>query len=251
MRSQDLEEMRRIPFFRNIEAGQAGAMLRGAFLQRFPAHVELIHTGEPADFLHVLVEGMVEMFSAHHDRETTLGVSGPGDSFILAAVLFDQPYLQSARALVPSRILMLPADAVRQAFDADAGFARAAAENLAFAYRDLVRELKNQKLRSGLERLANWLLAHDAQNGSRGHFELPFDKKVLAARLGMAPEVLSRSFATLSAYQVMVHGPSVVIQDVAALRKLARPCPMVDGYPTAARLRQTGGAEERRISGSS
>jgi CRP/FNR family transcriptional activator FtrB len=204
-------------------------MLRGAFLQRFPAHVELIQTGEPADFLHVIVEGTVEMFSGHRDRETTLGVSGPGDSFILAAVLFDRPYLQSARALVASRILMVPADAVRQAFSADAGFARSVAENLALAYRGVIKELKNQKLRSGLERLANWLLTHDAETGSKGQFDLPFDKRVLAARLGMAPEVLSRSFAALSAYHVVVQGPSIALRDIAALRKLAQPCSTIDG----------------------
>ena len=229
MRSQDLEEMRRIPFFSGVEPAQVEAMLRGAFLQRFPAHVELIQTGEPADFLHVIVEGTVEMFSGHRDRETTLGVCGPGDSFILAAVLFDRPYLQSARALVASRILMVPADAVRQAFAADAGFARAVAENLASAYRGVIKELKNQKLRSGLERLANWLLTHDAETGSKGQFDLPFDKRVLAARLGMAPEVLSRSFAALAAYHVVVQGPSIALRDTAALRKLAQPCSTIDG----------------------
>lgn len=229
MRSQDLEEMRRIPFFSGVEPEQVEAMLRGAFLQRFPAHVELIHTGEPADFLHVIVEGTIEMFSGHRDRETTLGVSGPGDSFILAAVLFDRPYLQSARALVASRILMVPADAVRAAFAADAGFARSVAENLALAYRGVIKELKNQKLRSGLERLANWLLTHDAETGSKGQFDLPFDKRVLAARLGMAPEVLSRSFAALSAYHVVVQGPSITLRDIAALRKLAQPCSTIDG----------------------
>jgi CRP/FNR family transcriptional activator FtrB len=229
MRNQDLEEMRRIPFFRDVESDQVEAMLRGAFLQRFPAHVELIRTGEAADFLHVVIEGTVEMFSGHRGRETTLGVSGPGDSFILAAVLFDRPYLQSARALVASRILMVPADAVRHAFAADAAFARAVAEGLAMAYRGVIKELKNLKLRSGLERLANWLLTHDAENGSRGNFDFPFDKKVLAARLGMAPEVLSRSFAALNAYHVVVQGRSVVIRDVAALRKLAQPCSTIDG----------------------
>ncbi len=229
MRTQDIDEMRRLPFFRDVEAGNVDAMLRSAFLQRFPAHVELVRDGEPADFLHVIIEGSVEMFSGHRDRETTLGVSGPGDSFILAAVLLDRPYLQSARALSAARILMLPADAVRQAFAADAGFARALAAGTALAYRGVVRELKNQKLRSGLERLANWLLTHDVECGSHGRFNFPFDKKVLAARLGMAPEVLSRSFAALAAYNVVVRGPSVCINDVDALRKLARPSPTIDG----------------------
>jgi CRP/FNR family transcriptional activator FtrB len=229
MRSRDLEEMRRLPLFQHAEAGCADAVLRGAFLQRFPNHVELVRDGEPADFLHIIIEGTVEMFSSHRDRETTLGISGPGGSFVLAAVLLDRPYLQSARALTASRILMVPADAVRQAFATDAGFARTLAEEMALAYRGVIKELKNQKLRSGLERLANWLLTHDAEHGSHGHFDFPFDKKVLASRLGMAPEVLSRAFAALSAYQVVVQGPSVLINNVAALQKLAHPCARIDG----------------------
>ncbi|MES2711711.1 MAG: cyclic nucleotide-binding domain-containing protein [Pseudomonadota bacterium] len=229
MRSQDLEQMRCIPFFHGAADDQVGAMLRGAFLQRFPACVELAQTGDPADFLHIVIDGTVEMYSSHRDRETTLGVAGPGDSFILAAVLFDRAYLQSARALVASRILMVPADAVRQAFAADACFARVVAEHLALAYRGVIKELKNQKLRSGLERLANWLLTHDAETGSTGRFTFPFDKKVLASRLGMAPEVLSRSFGALTAYHVVVQGPSVTIRDPAALRKLAQPCATIDG----------------------
>ena len=204
-------------------------MLRGAFLQRFPAHVELVRDGDPADFLHIVIEGTVEMFSSHRDRETTLGISGPGHSFVLAAVLLDRPYLQSARALTASRILLVPADAVREGFTADAGLARALAVDMALAYRGVIKELKNQKLRSGLERLANWLLTHNAETGALGNFEFPFDKKVLAARLGMAPEVLSRSFAALSAYHVVVQGPRVTIKDVAALQKLAHPSATIDG----------------------
>jgi hypothetical protein len=45
----------------------------------------------------------------------------------------------------------------------------------------------------------------------------------------MAPEVLSRAFAALGAYDVVVQGPSVAIKDIAALRKLAHPCPTMDG----------------------
>ncbi|MFN3673884.1 MAG: helix-turn-helix domain-containing protein [Bosea sp. (in: a-proteobacteria)] len=83
--------------------------------------------------------------------------------------------------------------------------------------------MKNQKLRSNLERLANWLVAHDAQTGSTGRITLPFDKRVLAARLGMAPEVLSRSMAALGPYRVTVSGPQVQIGDRDALTKLAQP----------------------------
>jgi CRP/FNR family transcriptional activator FtrB len=211
-----------------VNAAHVEAMLKVSFLQRFPAHVELAREGDPADFLHVVVDGQIEMFSAYRDRETTISVIGPGHSFIVAAVIVDRLYLKSARALVPSRVLLIPAEAVRRAFADDAAFARALALELAGAYRGVVRELKNQKLRSSLERLANWLLSHDLETGRTGRFTLPFDKKVLASRLGMAPEVLSRSIAALIPYGVTVSGPDVQIGDHASLTGLARPSPTID-----------------------
>jgi CRP/FNR family transcriptional activator FtrB len=92
---------------------------------------------------------------------------------------------------------------VRRAFEADAVFARRMGLAMANAYCTVVKELKNQKLRFSLERLTNWILS---QAGPDNRFELPFDKKLLASRLGMAPEVLSPSFAMLARYQVKVAG---------------------------------------------
>ncbi len=44
----------------------------------------------------------------------------------------------------------------------------------------------------------------------------------------MAPEVLSRSFAALAAYDVVVKGATIEIRDVHALTKLAQPTPTID-----------------------
>ncbi|MFN3481866.1 cyclic nucleotide-binding domain-containing protein [Rhabdaerophilum calidifontis] len=228
MRAEELAEMGRLPLFVDVTEAHVAAMLRGAFLQRFPAHVELVREGEPADFLHVIVDGQVEVFAAYRDRETTVSVLGTGHSFIVAAVLLDRVYLKSARTLSPARILLVPAETVRAYFAIDATFARALAVELALAYRGVVKELKNQKLRSSLERLANWLLIRDAETGGTGRFDLPFDKKILASRLGMAPEVLSRAFASLAPYHVRVEGPQVRIGDPAALAGLAQPKPTID-----------------------
>lgn len=228
MRESDLEEMRRQRLFSGVAPGRVAAMLNGSFLQRFPAGLELVREGDPADFLHVVVEGSVEVFSAYRDRETTVAVLGPGKSFIVAAVVLDRIYLKSARSLTPARILLVPADAVRAAFAEDAAFARHLAVELAEAYRMVVKELKNQKLRSGLERLANWLLSYRAEQGNQDRFDLPFEKKVLASRLGLAPEVLSRSFAALAPYEVKVKGATIELRDVEALTRLAHPSPTID-----------------------
>lgn len=232
MRDDEIDEVRRLPLFSGVDPGRTEAMLRASFLQRFPAHVELAREGDQADFLHVVVDGQVEVFSAYRDRETTVSVLGAGNSFIVAAVVLDRVYLKSARTLTTSRILMVPAEAVRRYFTEDPAFARALALELALAYRGVVKELKNQKLRSSLERLANWLLAHDKEAGSRGRFTLPFEKRTLAARLGMAPEVLSRSFASLIPYKVTVKGSEIQLRDIDALLSLAKPTPTIDDPTT-------------------
>ena len=131
-------------------------MLQCAFVQRFPAHTQLTQEGERADFLYAVLSGDVELTASYLDRETTIAVIGPPHTFIVAAVVLDRLYLQSARVLEPSRILMLPAEPLRKAMRNDAGFATAIADEMANAYRNVAQELKNQKLRTSLERLANW-----------------------------------------------------------------------------------------------
>lgn len=228
MRAEEIAEVRKLRIFEGVAEQYVLEMLRPAFLQRFPAGVELVREGDPADFLHVVVEGRVEVFSGYRDRETTVSVLGPGQCFIMAAVVLDRVYLKSARSLTTARVLLLPADAVRHVFSQDAAFARCLASDLAESYRMVVKELKNQKLRTGLERLANWLLAYRNELGGPNRFELPFEKKVLAARLGMVPEVLSRSFASLAPYKVKVKGSIIEIGDISALMGLARPISTID-----------------------
>ena len=123
---------------------------------------------------------------------------------------------------------MIPADPIRHYSAKDVALARNIGVEMALAYRGLVKELKSHKIRTAQERLANWLLVQHAMNGFAKEFEIPFDKKVLASQLGMAPEVLSRSFAALSPYSVRVRGSNCVINDVSKLAQLANPTPTYD-----------------------
>ncbi len=228
MRREDFDLVRTQPLFAGMDEHHLESLLHGAFLQRFPTHVELIREGEPADFLHVMMEGQVEIFARYRQRETTVAVIGAGSCFILAAVVLDRPYLKSARVLSPARILMIPAESVRTIFAADAQFARTVSHELARAYRGVVKELKNQKLRGAMERVAAWLVRYNNETGGGDRFELPFDKKVLASRLGMVPEVLSRTFVNLKQYGVVVEGRRVTINDPPGLSKLASPDELID-----------------------
>ncbi len=228
MRAEEREEIVRLPLLGACRPETVDFLLQGAFVQRFPAHTNLTREGEKADFLYAVLSGSIELSAAYLDRETTIDVIGAPHTFIVAAVVLDRLYLQSARVMEPARILMLPAESVRKAMRSDSGFATAIAEELANAYRNVAQELKNQKLRTALERLANWLVHRDKETGGSHRFVIPFEKKILAARLGMAPEVLSRAFATLAQYDVRVDGATVIVKDWTALEKLAHPDPLID-----------------------
>jgi CRP/FNR family transcriptional activator FtrB len=190
--------------------------------------VQLIREGEPADFLHVVIEGMVALSASSASKEATLGIVRPVSTFILAAVITDKPYLKAARTLEPSLILMLPAEKVREIFAQDAAFARAVVDELSQRYRDVVRELRNQTLRNSLERLAAWIIRREAIDGGRGRVTIPYDKRTLASRLGMTPENLSRNFQLLIEHGAHVDGRDITVTDRAKLAALARPDPLTD-----------------------
>ncbi|MGZ9144067.1 MAG: cyclic nucleotide-binding domain-containing protein, partial [Candidatus Binatia bacterium] len=167
MRQTDCSLVRALPLFSGMSEKNFDGLLNAAFLQRFPQHVSLITEGDLPDFLHIVIEGSVELFSAHNGRETTIDIIRPVTTFILAAVIRDAVYLKSARTLAPAQVLMIPAQTVRDAFGNDAAFARAIVDELADRYRGVVRSLKSEKLRTSAERLANWILQTDAQQGGK------------------------------------------------------------------------------------
>lgn len=229
MRIEDLASIRDLPLFRETANETFEELTEGALLQRFPPRLELIREGALPDFLHVVIEGSVELFAEHKGHETTIDILGPLTTFILAAVIRDEPYLKSARTLTNARILMIPAPSLRSLFSRDAGFARAVVGELATRYRTVVRALKNEKHRTGSERLANWILKMDAQQGGTGSVAINYDKRTLASLLGMTPENLSRSFSNLSKHGIRNSNRGVVIEDRSALIMFSCPTPLIDG----------------------
>jgi len=229
MRKTDLDLIRSLPLFRDTAPAHFDALIETAFLQQFPPHVVLVREGELPDFLHVVVEGSVELYAHHDGRETTLDIIAPVSTFILAAVIRDDVYLKSARTLTPARILMIPAATVRDIFGRDAAFARAVVNELAIRYRGIVRALKNEKLRTAPERLASWILSTEAKQGGRAQVSLQYDKRILASHLGTTPENLSRNLALLAGHGIICRGREITIKDRAALEQFARPNTLIDG----------------------
>ena len=153
----------------------------------------------------------------------------PFSTFILAATVKDLPYLMSARTLEKSRIVLLPSQDVRDIFGTDSRFARTIVTELAECYRSVVKSTKDLKLRTSLERLANYLLRQQKRAGSTA-FDLRMEKRRLASLLGMTPENLSRAFKGLEPYGVCVKGGQIELIDLVALEEFAKPSELIDNF---------------------
>lgn len=144
---------------------------------------------------------------------------GAGDVVTAAAILLDLPYMMSARIIAPSRIAFIPAALIRDFFDHEVSFSKAVALMLARHWRLLSRQLKDQKLRSGTQRLGGYLLSlSDGQMSGMAEIEMPVDRRTLASWLGMSAENLSRSLAQLKTMGVHVSGRRARIDDIVQIR---------------------------------
>jgi len=232
MPDSEYRDVRSLDLFARMADESFRTLMRGAYVQNFPPHVDLITAGDPSDFLHVVLSGSVDLFSIWNNRETSMATVRPISTFILAATIRDAPYLMSARTLEKSRIALIPSGDVRETFDADGNFARAIVTELAQCYRSVIKAQMDLKLRSSLERLANYLLRQQRRANGAAAFELAFEKRRLASVLGMTPENLSRAIKGLRPHGIAVDGTRVSVTDQKRLEAFANPNPLIDDFAT-------------------
>ncbi len=228
-RADESCELRKLELFADMQDVHFDSLMRRAYVQNFPPGIDLIAEGDPSDFLHVLLDGGAELYATWNGRETSMAIVRPVSTFILAATARDAPYLMSARTLQKSRIMLLPSVDVREIFDSDPAFSRSIVRELAQCYRSVVKNTKTLKLRTGTERLANYLIRQYRNAGDAG-FDLPIEKRRLASYLGMTPENLSRAIKALQPYGVTVRGSHVEIADDTDLSRLAKPTELIDDF---------------------
>lgn len=221
MRTTDLPLIRRSRLFAQVGEIDLAAMLTTCFVQTLPAGAALCHQGEKAEFLHIVLSGRVGLFgSAGHD-EALVEFFGPGDAFIVPAVVLDAPYLLTARILEEGRILMWPAAAFRAQLRATGTLAFGAVLLLSGYWRTLIGQIKDLKLLSAIERLSAFLLALAPRETGPVTVTLPGGRRLVAGRLGITPQSLSRAFAALRPLGISGGGRQVTIVDPARLREFA------------------------------
>ena len=230
MRNEHYLIAREIPIFATLGEMQFDYLLNMAYLQSFPAGTQLIEEGDPADFLHVILEGVVELFCSSNNRETTMFVLRPISNFNLSAVLEDTAYSMSARTLVKTKILMIPAENMRKVIEVDSAFAHSMVSELAKRYRMLISAFREQRLCSSAERLASYLLRASERTPAGLQVKLTENRRTLAALLGMSPEHLSRAFNTLREYGVEVNKGKIILTNLKDLKQFSESTGLINSH---------------------
>lgn len=215
------EQLQEFPFFARMEEREREMLASHVYERDLPAGRYLFREGGMAENLYVLTEGSIQLTargSSDSRQESVMEILYPGDTFLLAAVLSRKPYLMSAQAMEECKVLAIPSEVLIELILTEGNFALNLLSSLSLQFRSMVRQVKDLRLRSSAQRAAAFLLEL-AQEEGRNEVTLPHSKRLLASRLGMTPERLSRTFATLKEHGVEVRGSRITLRSPAKLRK--------------------------------
>lgn len=211
--------LRSSALFCGLPSAVADQILETTSVEHFAAGRTLFRQGDKADcFFHVL-DGWVKLERTKANGKTTiLGIFTRGQSFAEAVAMVDGEYPATAMAATDSNVIRVPAHPLRQAIlaEPELGFRVIAAT--AQHLHQMILQIEQLKSQNGDERVAEFLLSLTDRTEGPASIALPFDKQLMAGRLGIKPETLSRAFARLRDIGIEVSGAHVVIRDVKALQ---------------------------------
>ncbi|HEY5633607.1 MAG TPA: Crp/Fnr family transcriptional regulator [Burkholderiaceae bacterium] len=217
-----------LPLFQSLRPEELASVAQAARIVRARRGELLFGKGDTPAGFHVVVSGQVKLaLSTSHGLEKVLQILGPGQSFGEAVMFLERPYPVHGACLVDSVLLLVPRHALCAAIEADPGFARRVLGGLSVRLHQLVSDVEAYSTRSAAQRLVGYLLhlreaGGEAADEATGHVSLPTSKHIVASRLNLTPETLSRVLHVLSAdHLISVDGRDVTIRDVQRLRAYA------------------------------
>ena len=244
MQNQPIPDLLRVsPIFAGLSTELLQQLAAMTELNEAAAGGELCRQGALAAHLHILLAGQITLSGTSPDgAAAVVDILGPPGHFVLAAVLTQLPYLMTARALTAVQLLRLDAAALRALLALEPALALSLLQNQALDCRAMVRQVRDLKLRSTAQRLGCYLLAQVTDPLARSAaFRLPFEKGLLAGRLGCRQENLSRAFAVLRTVGVETSGTRVWLHDIARLQNYAAPDELADS------MRETASGEAAQM----
>jgi CRP-like cAMP-binding protein len=189
-----------LPLFRGLEQEPIERLSLSAEERCHARGRTIFRAGEWPTGLFVVVSGVVKEGCFSPDgREKVLELleSGQilGDQFLFP----DASYSYDAVALTEVRLLHIDKDVILDLADSHPGFVGQLLKQLSARVFGYLRDIEFLTAERYVQRVASYLVSrhNDARTG-RNDFFLPAAKQILASRLGMTPESLSRNLRDLA-----------------------------------------------------
>lgn len=207
------------PLCKGLEPAQLDVLAAQAVVKHFPKGFMLFGHDEDAQWFYLMLEGWVKLFRETLDGdEAVIDILTNDHLFGESALFGNGRYSFSAQTIEDSAILMLPMAALRQLIEANPLVALNLLDSMSRYRQQQERELEHRSLQNAPQRIGCFLLRLCDTEKKQATLHLPYDKTLIAARLGMKPETFSRALARLKEETgIVVNGASVQISDISRL----------------------------------
>lgn len=225
-RSPDVaRELRRAYLFTDMSEPHLQSLIQGMHEVHLEPGKPLFQHGQPADRFYFLREGLVKLFRLSSEGdEKIIEIMRPGETFAEAVMFMGNVgrYPVSAEAVNESRLYAFEQKALlgllQDSIDATYGLLGSMSRRLHM----LVNQIESLTLQNATYRLVAYLIEEIPRDVKASpEVQLTTPKGVIASRLAIQPETLSRILAKLRQGGLIdVHGNHITVRDVQALRNL-------------------------------
>lgn len=215
-------ELRRVYLFNALDAGQLERVRRAMRVLHVAEGERLFDHGQPADRFFLVHSGRVKLYRVSYEgAEKVIELVQPGHTFAEAVMFMEhQAYPVSADALESSVLYAFDNTAFQQLLRDSVDTCFRLLADMSMRLHARINEINALTLQNATLRLAGYLLRELDAARLQGVVELPAAKNIIASRLSVQPETLSRIFHTLGAEGVIrVEGKRIHILDEAKLRE--------------------------------
>ena len=212
----------RAGLFAELDSEETEALRACSTVVTSASHDILFQEGEPGIYFYSVLEGYVRLFRLNGEgREADMRICEPGDTFAECLIQAGGTYRYGAQSMDNTMLARFHIGQVSALLAEHPRIGTAIMRSLSLHLLSTMECLANDRMQTAPQRVAHYLLSHCVEEGpATASLRLPFPKNLLARKLGLAPEALSRAFSTLKSTGVTVRGRFIAINDVNALRKI-------------------------------
>jgi CRP/FNR family transcriptional activator FtrB len=215
----ELNKLARLPILQRLPEDVLELVFRTGEVKQVKAGDVLSREGTEASHMIWILSGRVTTsVESIGGGETVIDIISNGAKIGLAEVCEEGAYCLSAQVLEDSVIFQLPKKQFLDLLEEQFDFQMAVFANISAEMRGAVREINDLKLKNTSRRLGAYLLGMTPAEEGEAVIDLPFGKRLLAARLAMKPESLSRALAKLKKTGVETMRNQVRIVDIEVLK---------------------------------